>query len=440
MPRCIAPGCTKQPCFGEADDKKASYCKSHAPEHFVDVRNKCRCITPECTKRASYGNEGDKKATYCKPHAPDYFVNIVSDRCVAPGCTTFPVFGNGSNSKATYCKQHAPEHFVDVKNRHCLTTGCTTRPTYGNKGDIRAIYCKSHAPTEFVDMRHAHCISPGCTKRPSFGSEGDARASYCKSHAPAGFVDIMNKRCVAPGCVTRPNFGIPGQSPTTCAQHQSSGMIANPRRKCEAPDCKQPAVYGIGSAPTHCEEHRTEHQNNLVHHECIVCSVLEIVDADGKCSRCSEYLRKRLHCRKQKELKCIFERSDLPDLSSYDRIIDGGACGKERPDFVWDCGTHHVVVECDESQHNTSPCECEQARMVNVTGSFGTPVFWIRYNPDTFSGEWSTLKQSDRHDMLLKTIKDCLSRVPISYCLVTHLFFDGFKRGHSIVWDAIPMI
>jgi hypothetical protein len=253
-------------------------------------------------------------------------------------------------------------------------------------------------------------------------------------------IDLITKKCNAPGCATKAWYGIPGHAATVCAHHQVSGMIPHPKRKCEHADCKSPAVYGIGSAPTHCEEHHTEFQNNLVHRECAVCSVLEIVDSEGKCSRCSEYLNKRLHCRKQKELKGIFERSRLPRVSSYDRMIDGGVCGKERPDFVWDCGTHFVVVECDEHQHSSSPCECEQTRMVNITQSLRLPVFWVRYNPDSFKGEWTSLKQSERHEMLVRTIEDCVSRVPTTYCMVTYLYFDGFKRGHSIVWDSIQML
>ncbi len=33
------------------------------------------------------------------------------------------------------------------------------------------------------------------------------------------------------------------------------------------------------------------------------------------------------------------------------------ACGKERPDFWWDCGAHAVVLEVDENQHGGRPEE-----------------------------------------------------------------------------------
>lgn len=77
--------------------------------------------------------------------------------------------------------------------------------------------------------------------------------------------------------------------------------------------------------------------------------------------------------------------------------------GRERPDFVWDCKTHMVILEVDEYQHSSRNCECEQTRMANITSSFGMPCLWIRYNPDEYKG-MKQLKEATRRDILEKML------------------------------------
>jgi hypothetical protein len=85
--------------------------------------------------------------------------------------------------------------------------------------------------------------------------------------------------------------------------------------------------------------------------------------------------------------------------TSYDMAIDGGSCGRERPDAMYDLGTHIVIVECDEHQHKSYPCECEQARMINIGQTFGgLRVLFVRFNPDTYSPlEGPPIKTRLRH-------------------------------------------
>jgi hypothetical protein len=133
----------------------------------------------------------------------------------------------------------------------------------------------------------------------------------------------------------------------------------------------------------------------------------------------------------------------LKGYESYDRTIEQGACGKERPDFVWDASTHKVILEVDEYQHNDRPCECEQTRMVNVTQSFGMPCLWIRFNPDDYKGQKASLKERDRRDLLLRVIAQSLTESPessIETLRVKHLFFDGFKVGSTIECERIPLL
>jgi hypothetical protein len=295
-----------------------------------------------------------------------------------------------------------------------------------------------------VDVKHPHCAYAGCTSQPVFNFEGQPKGQYCGQHKEPGMVDVKHQRCAHTGCTKQPWYGTPGHSPLYCAEHKISGTIPYPKRKCEADDCKAYALYGMNSTPQYCEDHKTPDHTNLVQHDCMVCGVLEIVDLEGKCSRCSEYLRKRLHLRKQRLVKSWLDADPhLNHYESYDRQLDGGSCGKDRPDFVWDTPTHKVILECDEFQHNDRPCECEQTRMVNVTQALGMPCLWVRYNPDDFKGQKASLKELHRRDVLLRVLKASLTESPRStsdLLRIQHLFFDGFQWGQPIETETIPLL
>ncbi len=101
-----------------------------------------------------------------------------------------------------------------------------------------------------------------------------------------------------------------------------------------------------------------------------------------------------------------------------------------RPDFVFRCGTHIVILEVDENQHSNYQCLCEQTRMVNVTQTFGgTPVLWIRYNPDAFKGKHAMKKrgvsEAKRHKSLLKWLKWAFERDMQNLAEVVYLCYDG---------------
>lgn len=127
---------------------------------------------------------------------------------------------------------------------------------------------------------------------------------------------------------------------------------------------------------------------------------------------------------------------------STDKIIEAGLCGKERPDFLFDCGTHFIVLECDEHQHRNSQCACEQTRMINVTQSLGMSTFWIRFNPDQWKDEHgkkhggledSNWNWTQRLDILWRWIVYATKYTPKQKwnLHIVYLFFDGFVKEHS---------
>ena len=379
-------------------------------------------------------------------------VDIQHRHCQHAGCTKIPHFNYEGHNKTLYCKVHALSGMVDIQHRRCQHVGCPKHPTFNHEGEKQRLYCKIHALPGMVDIHSRRCQYVGCTKGPSFNHEGQKTALYCKMHSLSGMTDIKTLHCQhteeqSDGivrCTKQPRNGIPGHRPTHCAEHRTDGMIAHPKRKCEENKCQSFALYGMNSTPTHCDEHKSPQHMNLVHHACVVCSVLDYVDDDKKCGRCSEYLTKKLHLRKQRQVKLWMDAHlNLKNYTSYDRQWDGGSCGKERPDFVWDCKTHYVILEVDEFQHRERPCECEQTRMVNVVQGMGMPCLWVRYNPDEFKGQKASLKERDRRELLEKWVGECQTLTPVDssdYCRVTYLFFDGFQVGQTIPIERLPVI
>jgi very-short-patch-repair endonuclease len=111
------------------------------------------------------------------------------------------------------------------------------------------------------------------------------------------------------------------------------------------------------------------------------------------------------------------------DRVSADNISE---CGRYRPDIVYDCGTHIVIVEVDEGQHKQYEKNCEEVRMNNITYGFGIPTVFIRFNPDTY------VENGKKHDSSIKVrisplrgwIRRFIEKIPEEMLTVKYLFYD----------------
>ena len=442
--RCNETGCVSlTPVFNYEGETHGMHCAKHKLPHMVNVKSQ-RCHETGCVAQPVFNYEGESKGLYCAQHKLPHMVNVTAKRCNETGCTKQPTFNNKGEPKGLYCAQHKQPNMVDVKSKRCNETGCVVGPAFNYEGESKGMYCAKHKQPNMVNVTHKRCNETGCVLNPVFNYEGESKGLYCAQHKLPHMVNVTSKRCNETGCTKQPRYGIPGQTPVRCAEHKVNGTIPYPKRRCEQDDCKEYALYGMNSTPQYCETHKSSYHTNLVQHECAVCSVLEITDDEGKCSRCSEYLVKKLHLRKQRLVKCWLDSDPtLCRYESYDRQIENGSCGKERPDFVWDTPTHKVILEVDEFQHRERPCECEQTRMVNVTQSLGMPCLWIRFNPDDFKGQKASLREQHRRELLTKVLTESLSDIPTSSCdilRIKHLYFDGFQVGQSIPIERMPIL
>jgi len=126
--------------------------------------------------------------------------------------------------------------------------------------------------------------------------------------------------------------------------------------------------------------------------------------------------------------------------SSTDSTIEKGACGKERPDRVYDLGDKILILECDEHQHKERQCLCEQVRMANIGQIFGgLPVYFIRWNPDAYKSDHPEIL-SNRHKLVAELIESIMqNNIPLPKALVAafYMYHDGWVCMADEEWKII---
>lgn len=463
--KCIGPECNKQPTFGY-EGQKAITCKIHKTDVMVDLCSKL-CSVIGCQKNVSYGFS-DGNATRCKEHVEEGMIDVKHNRCYYKDCNIIPSFGY-IDGTAISCKQHKKPEMMH-KNKTCDYNNCDIKPTFG-RVDEKPIRCQKHKEADMIDLVSKKCYFDGCNKNPSLGYEQGkpisclehkkenmfnvkdkkcdnlncqiiATFNYinecplkCKIHALPGMIDVTAIRCS--NCDTIAGFGLPGNPATSCAKHKTIGMISHPSKKCTAKNCNNPAIYGI-KTQIHCEDHKKTNEYNLIEKECSSCKLLMILNDKNLCGFCDTDMIKTFKLYKQNKIKQLLDTKKYK-YQIYDRVVDSN-CGLERPDFVFDCTTHFVVLEVDENAHNASNYKkqsdsnytCEEIRMINISQALGMKTIFIRYNPDDYkvNGVKSKISENKRQLTLLKYLDRCrkMKTSKLSYLSVMYLFYEGFDE------------
>lgn len=185
--------------------------------------------------------------------------------------------------------------------------------------------------------------------------------------------------------------------------------------------------------PSRCEQHAipSAEYTNIIEKPCNICKLTYFLGSKNICDYC-QGVQDKIHHKKEDKIKKLFDANNI--TYSHDLIIDR-SCSCKRPDFVIEYPHFYLIVEVDENQHSSYPCECEQSRMIQIHNDCkGTPVIFIRYNPDDYTTNgikypWN----KSRETTLLKVIKsfdniDDWFR-PLS---VMYLFYDGYDGKHAI--------
>jgi hypothetical protein len=206
----------------------------------------------------------------------------------------------------------------------------------------------------------------------------------------------------------------------------------------------------VNWTPNHCEKHKTDEEQNLVERPCQgldakgqIHGSLMILNDKNLCEYCDPASFKTAQLAKQNALMSYLDSRGLTG-NSTDTVVNDGECGKERPDRVYDLGNRVIVLECDEHQHRERACECEQTRMVNIGQGFGgTPVYFIRWNPDNYTPASATKEQDTlikRHKLcgdLIEDIKNERVKLPTALVSAIYLYYDGWASMNKEKWVVI---
>lgn len=217
-------------------------------------------------------------------------------------------------------------------------------------------------------------------------------------------------------------------------------------KKCLAKKCKKYALNGI-NRPIHCDDHKNGNDISLIEQTCTKCSRIGVVDENGICwDYCipttiyNKLYKKRQTLKQNKIADFLKENIEMACLS-IDKIIDTN-CSLRRPDFVYDLGSHVVIIEVDEnaganSSYHKEKCEKEHIRMFEISNCFeGRPIIFIRYNPDvyTINGEIKNVYSTKRESILLKWMTKAINHQNFPQnnyfptVLVVYLFYNDYTE------------
>lgn len=314
------------------------------------------------------------------------------------------------------------------------------------------MYCSKHKKTGMINVMDKKCQFDGCNKIPNFNIDGKTLGIFCVIHKKLGMVDVKNRKCDFHECNIRTYYGFIGEQSSRCAKHKVENMITSPRKKCKIKGCDYFASYGLKlNQQEFCIDHKSDNYICLTNRKCKnagkdpICIEIDILNDKGLCQECDpdDHFKFRRKA-KEEQVKLWLDTSDHKDYVTYDKSLpEFSECfnKKYRPDFLYDCGTHYVVLEVDENQHRGKTYECDQRRMCDIAQSLGMPSIFIRYNPD----EYKTNKRKynptnyDRKKYLMSVIKHCKEKKPekeCEYLQLTKLYFDGFQKN---TFELIPM-
>jgi hypothetical protein len=255
------------------------------------------------------------------------------------------------------------------------------------------------------------------------------------------FVDYMlcsEDNCIRPAKVG-PLFG----QKTHCIVHRDFKDYSESDPKCQIFGCGADAYYAIGPYPTHCQTHATEKMHNIIEDLCESCFMYDLLKPNPKnpkeylCPECFAFKIQKIHKKKENHIKECLAQAGIT-CESADRKVEGG-CSAYRPDFVIDNIYRKIIIEVDEHQHRHYPPECEITRMKQIFQDYGgTPIFFIRYNPDDYKNKngRKVVASEVQANTLINYVKNTMSTaIPdgeIPMLSVVYMFYDGYSGANTI--------
>lgn len=352
---------------------------------------------------------------------------------------------------------------------------CTNTNAHFNFPGLPQRFCGKHKTQNMVDVNSKRCKGKNedgtsCVSvHPTFNIEGKS-GEFCGKHKTDKMIDVMNKRCEGnddgiPCKITGPAFNFLGEKGRFCDKHKEDGMINVRSKRCEGKNedgspclsiCPKFNTEGMKGG-RYCEKHKDGGMVDVMHSRCKEgCGIIVTRPTyDGYCMRC--FINKfpdvkisRIYRVKEQHVSDFISASFGDLVILFDRKIEGG-CSQRRPDVHIDCGTHIIIQDTDENQHNTDKyCSCEDKRIMILFRDGGSiPLVVIRFNPDGYKDAKGDKHPScfkyhktlevpivsdketfdKRLEVLRQRIQYHIDNIPEREITVEHLFYNGF---HSI--------
>ena len=431
--KCEKIGCRKQPNFNFEGETKGRFCYDHSEEGMVNIVSK-KCEKEGCRKRPSFNFEGEIRGKFCYDHSKEGMICIASRKCEKIGCRKQPSFNFGGELQSKFCYDHSEEGMVNVVSKKCEKEGCRKQPHFNFEGEVRGKFCFKHSKKGMINIIRKKCENDKCRKHPHFNFEEETKGRFCFKHSMKGMMCVTVKKCVFPECKTQAYIGFLFASPSRCDKHRLPNMF-NARKlnpKCFHLKCSSPAYYSPPSQtyPTHCQKHAPSNFINLIEKPCKLCTLSYLIpDNQDFCDDCRDFQNPTIRHAKELRIKTILSSSKISILS-HDQVPDN-SCSKRKPDFIIDCTHFFIILEVDENQHKSYPCECEVGRMIQLHQDFGgTPLVFIRYNPDSYHDHLGKLTKGSnqnpkRERRLITLIAKLQRRTEVPPLSAYYLFYDG---------------
>ena len=178
----------------------------------------------------------------------------------------------------------------------------------------------------------------------------------------------------------------------SCIECDGNSICEHKKRKCYCIDCNGSQICTHKKRKEHCKEcgGSAYCEHDKMKNSCIICSP----NSNRFCKDCRLYMVSKntnylcSYCnpdkptrQKKKELRL---KKFLED-NNYEFIYNK-YCSYEDikyfPDFIIDCNTFKLIIECDEYGHRDRDKKCEKIREDNIILALNKNCVFIRFNPD----------------------------------------------------------
>lgn len=379
--------------------------------------------------------------------------------CRDEGKKTTATF-NKKGEQPLYCKNHSPKGAVNTKDPVCKKCD-EHKPSYNFPG-LKAEVCEGCKEPNMINVGSKKCID--CKKsKPSFNIVGKA-PDYCGKCAQnyENMVNVNNKKCAhtfddGKRCQNNPLFNLPGKKGGVyCSNHAPDGYIDMYHSKCIYKEndvqCNNSPSYNYKGKKEllYCASHALDGMIDVKHPLCKLCN-LNYINAsciDDMCLSCYSFMNpddpKVTNFLVKEKFLVNYLKTTWPEYTwKYNKFLN--TCAKYRPDLLLDMGTHVVIIEIDEHQHNAENYkDCDLKRSLDILAELARPLIMLRINPDKYMS-----RDGKKHKPIFKNVrkqlvldkavwderkveidakfKECITK-PTEIFTQVNLFFDSFFK------------